>query len=327
MKTLVTGASGFVGTNLTRKLVERGEDVRVLLRERSDTRGIDDLPIERTYGDIRDPWAVREAVEGCRRVYHLAALVDVSRAAARRLREINLAGAIHVAAACRRGGVERLVFTSSIATIGHGTLERPATEVTQFNLGHLGMAYLDTKRDAEGKLLEFHRAGLDLVIVNPGYIFGAWDKKPNSGAYVQLAAAGLPLFSFPGGISVVDVDDVVEGHIRAMDRGRAGQRYILSGENLPYDTFLTTLGEVVHRPRPVIRMPDGVAALIGALGDLLSTLSGRSVPVGRDTMRLVRLGHYVSSEKARQELGMTFAPARGALEKAYLWMKEHGTIR
>ncbi|MCZ6690867.1 MAG: NAD-dependent epimerase/dehydratase family protein [Planctomycetota bacterium] len=326
MKTLVTGASGFVGTHLVRRLVEKGEDVRIFVRESSDTSALAGLPVERRVGDIRDPWAVREAVHGCGRVYHAAALLDVGIRSYRKIREINVGGAIHVAAASRRESVERLVFTSSIAAIGHGTRERPASEDTPFNLGHLRLPYVDSKREAEEKILEFHRAGLPIVIVNPAYVFGAGDRKPNSGIYVCLAAKGLLRLSLKGGLNVVDVDDVVEGHIRAMEVGRPGERYVLGGENLSYDEFFRLLASVVHRAAPWMRLPGGVSAIMGGAGDLGSRLFEVDLPIGRATMRFSRLGHYVSSDKARRELGMEFGAARVALEKAFVWFREHGYI-
>ena len=327
MKNLVTGASGFVGTNLVRRLVERGEKVRVLVRRTSDTSGFAGLPVERFYGDIRDPAAVWDAVRGCDRVYHTAATVDARLGVGRRLKEVNVAGPIHVAAACRRAGVDRLVFTSSIAAIGHGTPARPATEETTYNLGFLGIPYLDTKKEAEDRLLEYHRAGLSLVIVNPAYIIGAWDRTPNSGLYVVLAARGMLRLSFPGGINIVDVDDVAEGHIRAMESGRSGERYILGGENLSYDDFLGVLASVVHRRPPLMRMPGGLSAMIGAAGDFMGAVFGWQTHVNRTTMRYIRLCHYVSSAKAERDLGMKFGSARQALEKAYIWFREHGYIR
>lgn len=327
MKTLVTGASGFVGTNLVRRLVEEGADVRVLVRKTSDTRGLDDLPVEQVLGDIRDVWAVRRAVEGCRRVYHLAAIVDVNTRVSPAIWDVNVGGTVHVAAACRRAGVERLVHTSSIAAVGHGTRERPATEETPYNLGRFRLDYLDSKREAERMLGEFVRAGLDVVIVNPGYIFGRGDLALRSGEYVRVAARGLVRFTFPGGINAVDVDDVVEGHVRAMERGRPGERYILGGENLTYDEFYRLLADVVGASPPWGRLPGGVAALVAVGGEAFTALTGISHPIHRRTLAMSRIFHFVSSEKARRELGMEFGPVRRALEKAYDWFRERGLIR
>lgn len=325
--TLVTGASGFVGTNLVRRLVERGEALRVLLRESSDTRGIAGLPVERVYGDVRDPRAVREAARGCRRVFHTAALVETGQRARRRLREINVGGTIRVAQACLREGVERLVHTSTVATIGEGSRSRPATEETPARPRRFALPYADTKREAEEKLLDLHRAGLPVVIVNPTYIFGAWDRTPHSGEYIRLAARGLLRVSPRGGINVVDVEDVVAGHLRAMEVGRPGERYILGGENLSYQDLFRALADVVHRRPAVLRLPDAASAFLGGAGDLLRVVVGWDLPVGRVTMQFARMEHYVSSDKAARELGVRFGPARGAFEKAYVWFREHGYIR
>lgn len=326
MKTLVTGASGFVGTNLVRRLAEMGEDVRVLLRESSDTRGIGGLPVDRVYGDIRDPRAVREAVRGCGRVYHTAALVDLGRRGGRRLRAVNVGGTVHVADACLREGVERLVHTSTIAAVGHEGRGRPASEETPWEPDPLRLPYASTKREAEERLLGYHRSGLPVVIVNPSYIFGAWDRKPHSGEYIRLAARGLLRLGPKGGINVVDVDDVVEGQIRAMEVGRPGERYILGGENVTYRELMRTLTEIVHRRGPVLPLPDGASALAGAAGDLLRVVFGWDSPIGRATMRTARERHFVTSAKARRELGIRFGPARRAMEKAYAWFREHGYI-
>ena len=239
MPIFVTGGTGFLGLNLVRLLLERGRQVRLLVRPASSRIGLDERAIEFVEGDVTDARSLREALRGCEEVYHVAGWVQVSpwgRSAAWR---VNVEGTRNVCAAALAGGVRRVVHTSSIATIGRGTLARPADETTPWNLGAENIPYYASKVAAEEAVLEHVGRGLDAVIVNPTYLVGPWDVKPSAGrALIYTARRRLRFFPSRGGINYADVRQAATGHLLAMERGRAGERYILGGENLTFEAYV-----------------------------------------------------------------------------------------
>lgn len=326
MLTLVTGATGFIGTNLVRKLVERGESVRILRREWSNMLGLENLDIEEYLGDIRDYETVRKAVKGCKRVYHLAALLKIAPFERNRFVKTNVVGSDNVALAALEEGVEKLVYTSSIAAIGFGTEENPATEESEFNLGELKLPYIDTKKAGEDKILEYCKSGLPAVVVNPGYVFGPWNKKPGLNKFLVLAAQGKMSFYLSGGISVVDVDDVVEGHLLAMAKGQIGERYILSNQNISYKDFITKATELAGQKPPKFKMPYFLLLVAGYLAEGAGQLFRFNPAISSGVARMTTITHYVSSDKARRELGYTTTPLEVSFKKTFEWLKEYDYI-
>ncbi|MBI3724111.1 SDR family oxidoreductase, partial [bacterium] len=330
MTTLVTGATGLVGLNLVRKLVSQGERVRIFARPSKHPRlGLDDLDVEHAAGDVTDQESIEKAMKGVARVYHVAGNTSQGpwRSVRRRLEEVNVGGTENVCAAARKAGVERLVHTSSIAAIGYGPRENPATEETVWNFGRLGGPYYDTKRAAEHVVSKHVEAGLDAVIVNPGYMFGPWDVKPTSGFPVLMAAQrkrGIPLYPTGGGINVLDVEDAAQGHILAMQKGKRGERYILGNENLTWREVFTLANEVSGKPPPWLPVNLFVAYPFG----LLLNVIGRFAPHTFDnyntlTLRAGATGHYVSAKKALTELGLPVTPVKKSMEKALEWFRSH----
>ena len=324
--TLVTGGSGFLGVNLVRMLVAAGERVRVLVRKHSSRIGLDSELIDFVHGDITDAASLTEAMRGCRRVYHLAAWVQLSPWGNETARRVNVEGTRCVCAAALELGIERLIHTSSIATMATGTLEAPADERTPWNLGDLQVPYYQTKREAEAVVQDHVAKGLDAVIVNPTYLVGPWDIKPSAGRMlIQVAMRRLRFYPRRGGINYVDVRQAAAGHMLAMDRGQAGERYILGGENLSFAAFLTRAAALAGVPAPRVALPYALMYPFAAGG----SMAGRVWPnafrdVNLCVLRSASLEHYVHSEKARRELGFDVTGVDRAIGDAIAWFREHG---
>lgn len=329
MPVFLTGATGFLGVNLVRLLVGRGQRVRLLVREHSSRLGLDSNLIEFVRGDVTDAESVRRAMRGCDCVYHLAAWVQITPWGLETARRVNVDGTRHVCAAALEHGVRRMVHTSSIATLATGTLTEPTDEGVPWNLGDLNIPYYRTKREAEGVVLEYTKRGLDAVIVNPTYLVGPWDVKPSAGRMLIQACTGR-VCSYPpvGGINFVDVRCAALGHLQAMDRGRSGQRYVLGGENLSFRNFVARVAAMAGFTGWRVFLPSPVIYPAAALGSLAGRLFPR--PFRDLNLAILRSGalqHYVSSRKAADELGFEVTSIDRAVQDAIAWFAEHGYMK
>lgn len=327
MTTLITGATGLVGGHVARALVETGERVRILVRERSSREGLAGLSLEEVRGDVRDLESLRKACAGVDRVVHAAGVTRLDPFAPERLRRVNVEGTRNVVTAAREAGVRRLLHVSSTSAVGAGSLDRPADETTAWNLGHKG-PYWQTKRAAEELVIEAARAGqIDAVVINPSYVLGPGDVKPSSGAVLIAAASGLALAYPDGGTGFVDARDVGLGARLALEKGRSGERYILSGENLTFRQLL----ELVARERglraPLVPLPRELAMGVAKVGDALGPRFPRAFGY-LNTPFIATLFElsYVSGEKARRELGFSPRPVREAVRDALRWFEEAGRL-
>jgi len=231
--TLITGGTGFVGSNLSSTLVDHGYNVRILRRSDSDLRALGGLAVKHYLGDVRDVDSLKEAMKGCDTVFHTAAIVSFKRKDRALQYDVNVAGTRNVVEACLAAKVKRLVHTSSVATIGPTASGEPATEESPYGWG-TSSAYRHTKYLAEQEVYAGVKRGLDAVIVNPSVIVGERDIHFHGGQMIREVKRGLVPFYVKGGMNVVYVGDVVEGHIQAALRGKTGERYILCGENLTH---------------------------------------------------------------------------------------------
>ena len=327
MRVLVTGGTGFVGSQLVAALVSRGDRVRVLRRANSSLLALEGLSnIEHVIGDILEPEAVEQAVDGCDLVFHVAALSSYWRAQRDQIYRINVAGTRTVMEACLRARVTRVVVTSSVGAIGIRPDGKPADETTQFDRISASLAYADSKHRAEAVVQRLVKLGLDAVIVNPAAVFGPGDHYQISGSMiVEFARRHLPAVP-AGGLCVVDVDAVVKGHIAASERGRTGERYILGGENLTHRAIASTICEVVGQTPPHWTIPAWVLPPAAAGIDALNRINPKPPIFSGDQMRLSAVNFFFDSSKAERELAYPMLPFRGAVERAYAWYKTHGYI-
>ncbi len=325
MKVLVTGATGFVGGQVAAALVRQGHRVRVLRRPSSSTVALDGLDVEPVYGDILEPEAVAAAVAGCERVFHVAALSSYWRARAAHVYRVNVEGTRIVMAACLKAGTARVVHTSSAAAIGVRRDGRPADETQPFDRREERFAYAHSKYLAELEVYTAVKLGLPAIVVNPAVVIGPGDHNLISGSMI-VEMAKRPLPGCPaGGVSMADIDAVVEGHLAAADRGRVGERYILGGENLTYRQITAIISEVVGRRPPHWTIPRWLMPPAASAVDVLNRFIPRPIVSG-DQLRLAAHKAFFDSSKAIAELGYRILPFRGAAQRAYQWYLEHGYI-
>jgi dihydroflavonol-4-reductase len=325
---LVTGSTGFVGSNLCRLLVERGWQVRALHRPTSRLDALREagVAVEHAPGDVNDPESLARACEGCDAVFHVAAVADYWRQSVDRLYHVNVEGTRAVCQAALDTQVKRLVLTSSVAALGvpHG---QPADESHLFNIAPERFRYGHSKVLAEGVVAEFVTRGLDAVIVNPAAVLGPGDLNQISGSLVTEAARGhLPPFYPPGGVNYIHVNDVCAGHIAAAEKGQTGQRYILGAHNLTHKQVLGAVCRVVGRRPPRLGLARPAVSLLAFLLDIAAHLSPRPLPMSGEQMRLSAEFIYVDSGKAIRELGLPQTPFRQTIEETYAWYKQQKAI-
>ena len=327
MAILVTGATGFLGSHVARKLVERGERVRILLRKTSRTSNIDDFDAERAYGDILDIDSVRQALKGCDTLYHVAGIVSSRKSDYRRMEEINVKGTFNVLSSALEAGVKKAVYTSSVAAIGVDPGGGIANEKTPFTLEPMSIQYINTKYYAEKEALKLYEKGLPLVIVNPSIVIGAGD--------IYLSSTALIVWyckkKFPGymngGVNVVDVEDVAEGHILAAEKGRVGERYILGNRNLSIKECFSILERITGIPSPKRKVPYFMALTAGFIRERIIRVSSPSfVLQDVDSAKAGRLYWYFDSSKAVRELGFPQTPVEESLKKTIKWFRDNSYI-
>jgi len=321
---LVTGATGFIGSSLCRGLTEAGYRVRALHRPTSDLTALRGLTVEPVVGDILDPASLQPAVAGADLVFHAAARSDYWKNP-RGVVEAAVTGTANVVEAARAAAVRRLVLTSSVAALGIPKAGQPLTERDTFGLRPGEFPYGYGKFVAEGEALRRAGDSLEVVIVNPAVVLGPGDVHQISGSLVIEAARGRTIVWMEGGINLVHIADVVEGHLAAMRRGRPGERYILGGEDRSHLEVFTTLAEIVGRRPPRLKIPHWALGPAGAVVDAL----GRVIRLPLDGSQLRMSGHYLycDTSKARRDLLLGEPrPFRQAAQETYDWYCEQGVL-
>ena len=326
MRVLVTGGTGFVGSQIAAALVRRGDAVRVLRRASSNLVMLEGLAVEHVLGDVLEPEAVARAVSGCDLVFHVAAVASYWRAQREQVYRVNVEGTRIVMAACLAACVPRVVHTSSVAAIGIPRDSRPAAETAPFDALSATFAYADSKHLAEAVVQQAVARGLSAVIVNPGAVYGAGDHNLISGSMVlEFARRRIP-FVPAGGLCVVDVDAIVLGHLAAAERGRVGERYILGGENLTYLEIAADICAVVGRRPPRATVPAWTLPPAALAVDAINRLHISPSVVSGEQIRMAALNVFYDSTKAVRELTYPLLPFRGAAERAYAWYRQHGYL-
>ena len=327
MQVLVTGATGFIGGNLARQLSCRGYHVRALVRPGSKTLTIDATGIEPFSGDILDRPSVARAIEGCNAVFHCAAIYSFWSPDPSLVHRTNCEGTRIVLEEAQKAGVEKVVFTSTVSTIGlpeHGL----GAEETPLDPGHLVGHYKQSKYQAEQVALKMASRGLPVVVVNPTAPVGPWDVKPTPTGRIVL---DFLLGRIPGylntGLNVVDVGDVAAGHILALEKGLAGQRYILGHRNLSLKELLAVLSQVTGLSSPRWRVPFWAALGAGYVDHLVEGKLLRRPPrIPVEGIKIAQTPMYVTSQKAIVQLGLPQTPVEDALLRAVRWFAKHGYL-
>jgi len=327
MTTLITGATGFVGSGVLRQLLKAGHTVRAMLRPRSDRRNIEGLPVEVTIGDLADRASLDRAVSGCTALFHVAADYRLWVPNPTEIYDANVTGTRNIMLAAAEAGVERIVYTSSVAALGPTTNGKPADETTPVSIDGMIGHYKRSKFLAEAEVRRLaEEAGLPVVIVNPSTPAGPRDIKPTpTGRMIVRAASGRIPAYVDTGLNLVHVDDVAIGHLLAFEKGKVGERYVLGGRNMTLREILEVIAGIVGRPPPRIRLGHNVVMPIAYAAEAWSRLTGGGEPlITVDGVRLARKCMYFSWEKARHELGFNPRPAYEALRDAVDWFRRHG---
>jgi dihydroflavonol-4-reductase len=328
MTTLVTGASGFLGSHVARLLAARGERVRVLLRPTSQKQLLEGLALECVSGDLRDPSSLEKALTGIRVVYHVAADYRLWARDPREIYDSNVRGTRNLLEGARRANVERFVYTSTVATVAVPRDGVLPNESTVTSVDEMIGAYKRSKWFAEQEVLKAAAAGLPVVIVNPTTPVGPGDAKPTPTGriIVDFLNGRMPAY-VDTGLNFVPVEDAAMGHLLAAERGRVGERYILGGENLTLKQALEILAHLSGRPAPRVRVPHVVALAAGYADAVLSRLIGREPQIPLDGVRMARHSMFVNTEKARAELRFSPGPVDAAFERAVRWYQSNGYVR
>ena len=329
MTTLVTGATGFVGSAVARTLAARGHALRLLTRPASDRRNLAGLDAEIVTGDLTDPPSLARAAAGCRYVVHVAADYRIWVPDPDAMLRANVDGAVAMVRAAAHAGAERIVHCSSVAALGQIGDGTPADETTPGDEADFVGIYKRSKYLAERAVLDLaRRESLPVVVVNPAGPVGPRDIKPTpTGKTILDAAAGRMPAYIDTGLNIVHVDDVAEGHVLALEKGRIGERYVLGGENMLLKDILALVADVAGRHPPFIRLPEPVIWPIAFAMEKFAGLTGIAPLMTRDHLKMARKKMFFSSDKAKSELGYRPRPARTAVEDAFAWFRQNGMLR
>jgi dihydroflavonol-4-reductase len=326
MITLVTGAAGFLGSHVTRQLVARGENVRVLLRPSSQNRAIADLPLEYVTGDLRDAASLDRAMKDVRRVFHVAADYRLWARRSREIYDSNVGGTKNVLAAAKRAGVEQFIYTSTVATIA---VDRPAppNESTDAKLEEMVGHYKRSKWMAEREALNAAKDGLSVIVAMPTTPVGPWDWKPTpTGKLIVDFLNGKMPGYVETGLNFVGVEECAAGHLLVAEKGKVGQRYLLGGENLTLKQMLDTLAKITGLPAPSLKIPHGLALGVAYANTMFSRLIGREPGIPIEGVKIARHMMFVDCARARRELGFKAGPVAAALERAVRWYEANGYV-
>jgi len=332
--TFVTGATGFIGSHVVRQLLQRGDRVRILARNSSRKSNIEALGCEIVIGDLKDPNSLLRCVQGCRFCYHVAADYRLWAKNPQEIYDNNVGGTRYLLSACCEAGVEKVVYTSSVGAIGIRKDGLPANEDTPVKLDDMIGHYKRSKFMAEQVALEFAASGLPVTIVNPTTPIGTGDIKPTpTGKIILETIKGHMPAYVETGLNLVGVEDVARGHLLGETKGRIGERYILGGENWSLEEILEAVAEICGRRTPRVRIPWIFALVAGYVENfLIGTLLRREPFIPLEGVRMSRYKMYISSEKARKELGYNPAPVEKALREAvdyfrYEWQPDSAQDR
>jgi dihydroflavonol-4-reductase len=329
VRTLITGSTGFVGSAVLRQLINAGHSVRALVRHNSDRRNLAGLPVEIFTGDLTDRPSLDRALGGCSTLFHVAADYRLWVPNPQELYETNVAGTRHIMLAAAQAGVTRIVYTSSVATLGLTPDGSPADEYTPVSLADMVGHYKRSKFLAEAEVKRMaEEQRLPVVIVNPSTPVGPRDIKPTpTGRMIVDAASGRMPAYVDTGLNLVHVDDVAIGHLLALERGEIGERYVLGAVNVTLKEILTALAAITGRRPPRIRLPHNLVFPIAYVSEAWARIAGGNEPrVTLVGVRLAKKKMFFSTEKARRVLGFHPRPIEEALRDAVDWFREHAYL-
>jgi len=326
MTTLVTGASGFLGSHVTRQLVARGENVRVLLRASSNNRAIADLPLEYVTGDLRDAASLGRALAGVTRVFHVAADYRLWAKRKQDIYDSNVGGTRNLLEAAKRADVSQFIYTSTVATIAVDRSEQPS-ELTDAKLEEMVGHYKRSKWQAERLVLDSAKQGFPAIVAMPTTPVGPWDWKPTPTGKIILDFLNGKM---PGyvktGLNFVGVEECAAGHLLVSDKGKVGERYLLGAENLTLKEMLDTLAKITGLAAPKLKIPHGLALGVAYANTVFSRLLGREPGIPVEGVKIAQHMMFVDVKRAQKELGFKPGSVAAALERAVRWYADNGYV-
>ena len=326
MTTLVTGASGFLGSHVARQLVARGENVRVLLRASSNNRAIADLPLEYVTGDLRDAASLGRALAGVTRVFHVAADYRLWAKRKQDIYDSNVGGTRNLLEAAKRADVSQFIYTSTVATIAVDRSEQPS-ELTDAKLEEMVGHYKRSKWQAERLVLDSAKQGFPAIVAMPTTPVGPWDWKPTPTGKIILDFLNGKM---PGyvktGLNFVGVEECAAGHLLVSDKGKVGERYLLGAENLTLKEMLDTLAKITGLAAPKLKIPHGLALGVAYANTVFSRLLGREPGIPVEGVKIAQHMMFVDAKRAQKELGFKPGSVAAALERAVRWYADNGYV-
>lgn len=328
MKVFVTGATGFLGSHVARVLEENGADLRLLVRPSSDLRNVNGLKAERVVGDLRDAASLEKGMAGCEAVFHVAADYRLWVRDPQEMYRSNVEGTRAILQAAKKNDVRRVVYTSSVATMGFTNNGHLANEDSPVSLQNMIGPYKRSKFMAEEVAIQAAREGMDVVVVNPTTPIGEQDIKPTPTGRIVLdfLKRKFPAYADTG-LNLVDATECARGHVAAFEKAKPGERYILGGENLTLKQILDKLGEITGLPSPRVKVPYVMALATGVVDEMFTgRILGREPRATIDAVRMGKKKMFVSSAKAERDLGWKIVPVDGALRRAAEWFQTNGYV-
>lgn len=326
MLAFVTGATGFLGSHVARVLADQGATLRLLVRPTSNLKNLRGLNADTVTGDLRDAASLEKAIAGCDTVFHVAADYRLWVRDANEMYRSNVDGTRAILEAARKNGVRRVVYTSSVATVGFTSNGRPADEDCPVSLANMIGHYKRSKFMAEQVAMEAGRSGMYVVTVNPTTPVGEHDVKPTPTGriVVDFLKKRFPAY-VETGLNLVDVRECARGHVSALEKGKTGERYILGGEDLTLKQILDKLGQITGLPSPKVKLPYAIAFAAGVFGEMVTGRMLHGDPRATiDTVRMGKKKMFASSARAESELGWKLVPVDDALQRAVEWFRANG---
>ncbi len=324
MRVLVTGANGLLGSHIVRELLQRNYEVRAMVREGSNLRALKGLNCELFFGHITDETDVNKAVQDCRFVIHAAARTSQSPSNLEAYYDVNIKSTKYFLEACLKNNIQRFVFVSTANCFGAGTKFSPGIEQNPFPEWLKKSGYAYSKWLAQQYVLEnSKKSNLEAVVVNPTFLIGENDVKPSSGAIFFHIVNKLMVLTPPGGKNFVDAATAAQGIIKAMTKGRTGECYLLTGENLSYEDFFKKVINITNQKTVIIKIPSWLLKSLGYFGDLLEKLFKIPVQLTSTNVRMLSIDNFYSAEKAVQDINFKMIPIQQSIEKAILWFQEN----
>lgn len=327
MKILVTGADGFVGSNLVRELLKRGHEVTAFVQRGLNPITLEGLPLKICYGDLLDPPSISQAMQGCEGLVHAAAHLGVWPYYADLQARVNVDGTQHVMDAALAFKLKKIVFVGTANSYGYGSRQSPGDETRPYNSGHYRLGYMDTKREAQDRVLAMVKnQGLPAVVVNPTFMFGPFALKTGATLMIDKILHGKLAGYTPGGRNYVAVKDVCVGIANALERAAPGSCYLLGNQNMSYKEIFEAIAEVLGVKPPKISVPSFVVRIFGYMATTLARLTGKAPQISSRMCRISLDENFYTPAKAIRELGLPQTPIKVAIKETYDWLRENGRI-